>query len=358
MNIYKRFVRPVAFRQDAESVHNKAVKLGSFLGRHWITRKLVSLLYSYENRKLETEVLGIKFRNPIGLAAGFDKNGLLTGILPSLGFGFMEIGSITGERCEGNPRPRLWRLPKDRAIAVNYGLCNDGAEAVARRLQERKHRIPLAVSVAKTNDAGIKGRASVEDYNKGFELVKGIADFVVINISCPNTGDGCSFENPGLLSNLLRRINNKGRIVFLKLSIDVDKKQVDEIIALARKHNICGFIIGNLSKKREGLKSSKEEVEKTRGGLSGDPAREKSNGLIKYVYRKTKGEFIIIGVGGVFTARDAYEKIKSGASLVQVLTGMIYEGPGVVKRINKGLVRLLKRDGYRNIAEAVGRGIG
>ncbi len=354
MSFYTKVLKPIAFQIDPEKTHNLALRLGTILGKFWIGRTIISGIYNYSNKKLESKVLGIHFKNPLGLAAGFDKNAKITSILSSVGFGFMEVGSITAEKCQGNPKPRLWRLPKDNSIAVWSGLANNGAEEISNRLKNSKFKIPLAISIAKTNDPKIKGAASVEDYYTSYLLTKDIAKFTVLNISCPNTGDGCSFENPLLLNNLLKKINNKNKIIFLKISSSLERRQVDQIIKIVNKYKVSGFIIGNLSKSKSNLKSSKEELDKVKGGLSGEPVREPSNKLIKYVYKKTKGKYIIIGVGGIFTAEDAYEKIKNGASLVQLITGMIYKGPGVIKEINKGLVRLLEADGYSNISEAIG----
>jgi|SRR3989344_2809245 len=357
MGFYTKVLKPIAFQIDPEKTHDLALKLGSILGKFWISKTIISVLYSYSNKKLESEVLGIHFKNPVGLAAGFDKNAKIADILPSVGFGFMEAGSITAKKCEGNPKPRLWRLPKDNSIAVYSGLANDGAETISKKLKNKSFEIPLAISIAKTNDSKIKGDASVNDYYKSYLLIKNIADFIVLNISCPNTGDGCSFEAFPLLDKLLKKINNKNNIIFLKLSSNLEKKQVDQILKVTAKYKISGFVIGNLNKSKSNLKSSKEELDKIKGGLSGEPVREPSNKLIKYLYKKTKGKYIIIGVGGIFTAEDAYEKIKNGASLVQLITGMIYKGPGVIKEINKGLVKLLNKEGYSNISNAVGKNV-
>ena len=357
MGIYTKILKPIAFAQDPEKVHNKAIKIGNKLGKSPTGKALIKSLYHYENPKLEQNILGINFKNPVGLSAGFDKNAHLTDILPSIGFGFMEVGSITGQPCEGNPKPRLWRLPKDNSIAVYYGLANEGAEAISAKLKDKTFKIPLAASIAKTNNPKIKGNASINDYYKGFSLMKNIANFMVINISCPNTGDGCTFENSQMLDKLLKKINNKNKKVFLKISSTLSTKQVDKILGVAKKYNLHGFVIGNLNKERKNLKSSKEELEKIQGGLSGEPIRKASNKLIKYLYKKTKGKYVIIGVGGIFSAEDAYEKIKLGASLVQLITGMIYKGPALIKEINKGLVQLLEKDGYKNISEAIGKGL-
>lgn len=353
MKFYQKLIKPVAFKINPETTHDLAINLGKFLGKFYITKKLIKLIYYYENKKLENKVLGINFKNPVGLAAGFDKNGVITDILSNIGFGFMEIGSITAEPCKGNKKPRLWRLPKDNSLVVNYGLSNEGSKIISKRLKNKKLEIPTFISVAKTNDPKIKGKDSIEDYYKGFSSMKNIGDFITINISCPNTGDGKTFEDPKLLDKLLKRINNKN--ILLKLSPDLTKNQVDKILKVVNKYKIQGFVIGNLTKNRNNLKSSKQEINKTKGGLSGLPTKNKSNNLIKYVYTKTKGKYVIIGVGGIFTAEDAYEKIKNGASLVELITGLIYNGPSVAKEINKGLVKLLEKDKYKNIKEVIGK---
>lgn len=341
------------FKQDPEKVHDRLTRLGRFASFTKLSR-LVRGMFVYKNEKLENEVLGIKFDNPVGLAAGFDKNAVLTDFMPDIGFGFVEVGSVTAHPCEGNPKPRLHRLVKDKGIIVYYGLCNEGADKINKRLEGKKFRIPVGVSVAKTNDKNIKGDASVEDYFSGFMKMKDIGDYITINISCPNSGDGCSFENDKLLEALLKKIEKvrKKEIIFMKISPDLDKKKLDKIIELAGKYKINGFVISNLSKKRNGL--TKDPKLKFPGGVSGKHVAKKANSMIEYVYKKTKGKFVIIGVGGVFNGQDAYDKIKKGASLIQLITGMIYGGPGVIKKINKELVELLEKDGYSNIKEAIG----
>jgi|SRR3989344_2123257 len=353
MNAYKYFIRPVLFQIDAEKVHNFALRIGSFLGRSYVLRKSLAFFYGYNNDRLYVNIKGIRFRNPVGLAAGFDKNGVITNILPSIGFGFEEIGSVTAKKCEGNKKPRLFRLVKDKAIVVNYGLCNDGAEAVFNRLKSKSFEIPIGISIAKTNDSTIKGSGSIEDYCAAFKVIQSLGNFIVINISCPNSGDGKSFEDPVLLEKLLKKLKPK-KPMFLKLSADITQKKLDKIIGLGKKYQITGFVVANLIHDRIKLKTSKERLSKMKGAVSGPLMKEKSNKLIKYIYKKTKGKFVIIGVGGIFNAEEAYERIRNGANLVQLLTGMIYEGPGLVKKINKGLVKLLKKDGFNNIQEAVG----
>jgi len=345
--MYEKLVKPILFKKDPEEVHNNFLKLGEVLGSFFVSRKLIESLYLYKNKKLNIEIKGINFENPIGLSAGFDKNGVLTDIIPSVGFGFMEIGSVTAKECLGNPRPRLFRVPEHEGIIVNYGLCNDGAEVIFNRLKDKKFRFPIGISIAKTNDASIKGDASVEEYFKAYEIMKGIGDYITINISCPNVGDGRSFEDTKLLEKLLKKIGEKHKSLFLKISPDISKKNLDKIIELNKKYNLDGFVVSNLTK-------DKKLIKKNIGGLSGKLTKKKADELIKYVYKKTKGKKIIIGVGGIFTAEDAYRKIRNGASLVQLITGMIYKGPGVIKEINKGLVKLLERDGFDSIKDAIG----
>ena len=222
-------------------------------------------------------------------------------------------------------------------------------------MRNKIFRIPVGVSIAKTNNPLIKGKKSVKDYLKSFEIMRKIGDYITINISCPNVGDGRSFEDPVLLNSLLKNIKKirKKEKILLKISPDLDKKNIDRIIKLADKYGIDGFIISNLTKNRKNL--SNDYKLRFSGGLSGKPVREKANKIIRYVFEKTRGKFVIIGTGGVFSGKDAYEKIKSGASLVQLISGMIFEGPGVIKKINKELAELLERDGYENIRDAVGR---
>lgn len=355
--LYKGCMKPVFFQVDPEKVHDAAVSLGVLLGSNFITRSLTRLFFSYKNKALEQEILGIKFKNPVGLAAGFDKNAGLTKIIPSVGFGFEQVGSITGEPCEGNPKPRLWRLKKSKGLVVYYGLKNNGCVKIARHLKKQTTKIPLGISIAKTNSKKtVPTKSGIADYLKAYKTLRNVGSFHTINISCPNSFGGRSFTESKKLNMLLREINKtrSKKPIFIKISPDLSLKEVDAIIKISRKHRINGFVISNLTKKRKNKKIRESEVSK-KGGISGKPVEDLSNKLIKYVYKKTKGDFIIIGCGGIFTAEDAYEKIKSGASLVQLITGMIFEGPQQISQINSGLVRLLKKDGFSNISEAIGK---
>ncbi|MBT4165444.1 quinone-dependent dihydroorotate dehydrogenase [archaeon] len=353
--MYKKFIKPILFKFNPEFVHD-TINLTARFASVTRTSRILRPLFVYKNEKLENQILNINFKNPIGLAAGFDKNAQLTNFMPDLGFGFMEVGSITSNPCEGNPKPRLHRLVKGKGIIVNYGLTNNGAENITKKLKNKKFRIPIGISIAKTNDSSIKGDASIQDYFKSFQLAKDIADYITINISCPNVGDGRSFEDPELLEKLLKKIKTKqtNKPIFLKLSPDIKKDNLNKIIQLAENYNIDGFIASNLTKDRTNI--DLEGKGKFKGGISGKPTQDKSNQLIKYIYKKTNGKFIIIGCGGVFNGKDAYEKIKAGASLIQIVTGLIFEGPSILKKINKELVELLEKDNYKNIQDAVGKG--
>jgi dihydroorotate dehydrogenase len=354
--LYKSLLRRIYFRVDPEDIHDRMLWFGSFLGTNIVSRGLTALALSYSNKSVEQKMLGINFRNPIGLAAGFDKNAVLTDILPSVGFGFAEVGSITGEPCKGNPRPRLWRLKKSKGLAVHYGLKNDGAGQISKRLGKKTFAIPIGTSIAKTNSKKTVGtETGIEDYVKAFEKFTDIGSYFTINISCPNTFGGEPFTNSRRLDRLLTEIDKipTKKPIFLKLSPDLTKKEIDKILFVSAQHKIVGFVCGNLTKKRNSKKIVDENIS-SKGGLSGKIVEELSNDQISYVYKKTRGKYVIIGCGGVFSAEDAYKKIKLGASLVQLITGMVYEGPQLISEINQGLARLLKKDGFSNISQAVG----
>jgi dihydroorotate dehydrogenase subfamily 2 len=352
---YKKFFKPLAFRQDPEKVHDGIVKFGNFFGKFIIFRRLTGVFFGYKNPVLEQTVFGIKFSNPIGLAAGFDKDAHLTDILPDAGFGFTEIGSVTGRPCAGNPKPRLWRLPASRALVVNYGLKNDGAEIIAKRLRGKKFSIPVGISIAKTNSAETAGTESgVADYVFAAKNLFDIGDYFTINISCPNASGGKPFQEPEKLEKLLAEIKklNFSKPVFLKISADLDETAVDKILSVADRFNISGFVVANLTRRR-----TEKIVEKNvpeAGSISGKPVEEDANRLISYIYRKTAKKYVILGVGGIFSAEDAYKKIRLGATLLQLITGMIFEGPQLIGEINRGLARLLRRDGFDDISQAIG----
>ncbi|MDP2649305.1 MAG: quinone-dependent dihydroorotate dehydrogenase, partial [bacterium] len=352
---YKQALKRIFFRLDPEKVHDRITFIGVLLGKNILTRKLTKFNYSYSNKILEQKILGIKFKNPVGLAAGFDKNGELTDIIPNVGFGFMEIGSITGNPCSGNPKPRLWRLKKLKSLVVNYGLKNNGCEEISKRLKNKKFEIPIGTSIAKTNcKETVETGEGIKDYLKGFKSFTEIGDYYTINISCPNAFGGQPFTDAKKLDLLLNEIDKvkTKKPIFLKISPDLSKKEVDKILETSSKHRIHGFICANLTKKVKN--EFRKFPDALKGGLSGKATEDLANDLISYLYQRSKGKYVIIGVGGIFSKEDAYKKIKLGASLVQLTTGMIFEGPQLISQINKGLVQLLKKDKLTSISQAVG----
>ncbi len=359
--MYEKILKPVFFRFDPEHVHDFFVWFGELLGSNSFTRWIVAVSCDYEHPSLATRVAGINFKNPVGLGAGFDKDIRLTRTMPAVGFGFMEVGAITRFPYKGNDGLRLARLPDDCSLIVYYGLKNDGAEAIEKRLKKMKFVFPVGINIAKTNRADIKGEKSVEDYVETYKMLAQYFAYVTLNISCPNAQDGCTFQDPAMLDALLAAIGKekKERPVFLKVSAHLSTEEIDAIIAVVEKYSfVDGFIVANLAKDRSvlHLRSSKEELGVIpEGGISGAPIKMLTTAMIRHIYKRTGGKYVIIGLGGVFTAEDAYEKIKAGASLVQLVTGMIYGGPMAIKKINQGLVKLLARDGYATIADAVGK---
>ncbi len=353
--LYKFSVKPICFLIDPEKIHNTLTVFGRILGSNFITRAITGFFFNYHNKKLSQNILGINFNNPVGLAAGFDKDAQLTKILPRVGFGHIEIGSITGEPCVGNPKPRLFRLPKSQSIVVNYGLKNKGAEIISKKLKNAKFKVPIGVSIAKTNCKETVGvEAGITDYKKAHKAFSQIGDFDVINISCPNAHGGEPFTDPVKLEKLLSEIDKTPtkKPIFIKLSPDLTEKELDAVIQVCTNHKIAGFSCANLTKDRGKLKL-KEPIP-GKGSISGKAIEALANEQIACVYRKTNGKYSIIGVGGIFTAEDAYKKIRLGASLIQLITGMIYGGPQTISQINHGLVRLLEKDGFKNISEAIG----
>lgn len=354
--LYSSILKPIFFKKDPETVHDKMVQFGSFLGRHGMSRVLTKMAFGYSNDKLEQKILGIKFKNPIGLSAGFDKNAELTDIVSDVGFGFEEVGSITGRPCEGNPRPRLWRLSESRGIVVNYGLKNDGCEAIAERLKNKESLITFGTSIAMTNcKDNLEIHKAILDYAKAFKAFTDVGDYFTLNISCPNAQGGQPFVVPYRLDYLLDIIDEipTKKPIFIKLSPDISFKEADTLLAIIKKHRIHGIICTNLTKKKDNQKIVEINLPPV-GGVSGKPVQELSDKLLSHIYKKEKDRFVLVGCGGVFSAADAYKKIRLGASLVEMITGMIFEGPQLISDINRGLVKLLERDGFKNVSEAVG----
>ena len=353
---YKAFFKPVAFRFDPETVHDSILALGKILGRFQFFRALTRRVFYFSDSRLSQTLCGVTFPNPIGLSAGFDKNAELLDILPEVGFGFVEVGSVTGEACAGHDRPRLWRLPKSQSLLVYYGLKNDGAEAIAQRLRGKQFRLPVGMSIAKTNNvACVERQAGIADYVKAHQTLRDIGAYTTVNISCPNTFGGQPFTDPDSLDQLLTALAavHTEKPLFVKLSPDLSFAVVDALLEVMARHKVHGIICSNLTKDHTRSQIVDTHVPEF-GGFSGKVQEDLSNAQLAYVYKKTRGAYVLVGSGGVFSAEDAYKKIRLGASLVQLITGMIFEGPSIVGDINQGLVQLLVRDGYKNISEAVG----
>jgi dihydroorotate dehydrogenase len=349
--LYRKILKPVFFLIDPERTHNQMIAVGRTLGSNPVTKGLTGVMFGYQNPKLTQNIAGLNFKNPVGLAAGFDKEALLPGILPSVGFGFEEAGSITALPFDGNEHPWLWRLPEQKSLRINYGLKNSGAMNIHRRLKEKKFKLILGVSLAKTNSEKTSHVPSgIDDYFESYKIFQDVGDYFTINISCPNTCEPSPiFARAENLNLLLAKLFSIPKIkpVFVKLSPDLTQDQLNGILEVGNKYSLDGFICTNLTKVNKFNHPGK-------GGFSGKAVEELSNSTIAKVYKFYGGKKIIIGCGGVFSAEDAYKKIKLGASLIQLITGMIYEGPQLIGEVNRGLVKLLKRDGYKNISEAVG----
>lgn len=344
---YVYILKPILFCIDPEKIHDQMVRVGVFLGSTALGKFLTRLAFGYSHPSLRQEIAGIVFENPVGLAAGFDKNAKLTNILSEVGFGFMEVGSITGEPGAGNARPRLWRHPEQKNLRVHYGLNNDGAQKISERLAGKKFALPMGVSMAKTNSpATVDASAAIQDYLKVYRAFKNIGAYHTINISCPNAFGGQPFTEPERLEALLTAIDQErnSQPVFLKLSPDLTEDQLAQIAGIADRHRVNGLICSNLTKQHN----------LGEGGLSGKGVADLSLRQIKYLRKKFGARFVLIACGGIFSAEDAYARIRAGASLVQLIAGMIFEGPQVISEINRGLTQRLKRDGWSNIAQAVG----
>jgi len=361
------FIRSALFRMDPERAHTLATTAARLAH---LTRmdSFVKANFEFEAARLNQRVWGMSFSNPIGLAAGFDKNASLVRFWSALGFGFVEIGSVTARPSRGNPRPRAFRLPDDGALINRMGLNNKGAQKIARRLKrlDGHGELVIGANIAKTHNPAIVDDAAIADYRESYRLIAPHADYIALNISCPNTADGKTFEDATAFESLLLAIREERRALFrdvpllIKLAPTYSDRVVfdsgvEVIVDLARKYGVDGFIATNTASDRESLETPDSVLEKIgSGGLSGRPIEGRSTHLVRYLYRLTGGKLPIIGVGGVFSAEDAYRKIRAGASLIQVYTGLVYEGPSLVRRIKEGLIELLDKDRFVRVSDAVG----
>lgn len=356
-------MRRLLFRLDPERAHHATVEACRILGHLPGIARGIGKRFQVRASELQIEIAGLRFDNPIGLAAGWDKSGRALRILDHLGFGFLEIGSISARPSKGNPKPRLFRLPEDRAIVVNYGLPNDGVELVARRLERFRPHVPLGVNLVKTNDGPTAPNCSAdavyEDYRQSVGHIHRLASYLTLNLSCPNAdGRGSFFADLDHVSRLLECLRPLPIEcpVFLKVAPNPEPRAIEDLIAITEPFDfVRGFIFNLPSGKPNQLVTPREVWERMPGAVSGKPTEALMNTCIGEFYRRIPtGRFAIIGGGGVFSAEDAYTKIKLGASLVQIYTALVYQGPGIIRRINLGLRDLLARDGLATLQDAVG----
>jgi len=342
--VYKSLVKPLLFQLDAERAHHVVFDNLRRAARVPGTKALLRKLYDFQHPGLAREVFGLKFPNPVGLAAGFDKNAVLTDELATLGFGFVEIGTVTPRPQPGNPAPRLFRLPRDEALVNRMGFNNDGAAAVAARLARRRDRqLIIGGNIGKNKDTPNEHAAA--DYVAGFEALAEVVDYFVVNVSSPNTPGLRQLQEKKPLIDLLQQVQarNLGRTVprplLLKIAPDLTDAQLDDILEIARETQLSGLVATNTTIERAGLTTDGAYVASLgAGGLSGRPLRARATEVIRYLHQKSDGGLPIIGSGGIHSAADALEKLAAGAALVQLYTGFIYEGPALVGRINKALV--------------------
>ena len=359
MSFYQSFIRPAFFKLPAETAHEiglEALKLrlasAAFGGAN--TDKFVSGEFGAIER------FGLKFRNPLGMAAGFDKNGVVVNQLASLGFGFVEVGTVTYKPQPGNPKPRMFRLPEDNGLINRLGFNNEGAVAVAKRLKKLERKCVVAVNIGKNKD--VPNEEATQNYLKSFDLVHPVADYIAVNISSPNTPNLRELQRADSLDELLGALQKRNaeselqRPLLVKIAPDLTESEIEAIVDIALRYELAGIIATNTTISRDGLRT--KDVEKIgAGGLSGRPLAHRSTEVIASIYRYSKGKMPVIGVGGIFTAEDAFEKIAAGASLLQAYTGFVYGGPTFAHDINSGLGDILTARGFATLDKAVGSSV-
>lgn len=361
MSLY-RLLRPILFRLDSEWIHRVTLSTVGAAGRIWLVRDLLHRLLTEEDPRLRVEAGGLAFPNPVGLAAGFDKNGVAMEGLATAGFGLVEVGSVSAYPSSGNPdRPRLFRVPRDESIVVNYGVPNDGAETVAQRFASARLPVPLGINLVETNTGRPAGADEVvEELIEAMRPFLGLADYATLNLNCPNTTSGRSpFDDPETLRSLLEGYAKYEAMppTFLKVVPTTDPGTIEGTLAAMDSFPYVKGIVFGLptGKPYDNLKTPPRVLGAMPGTLCGRPTRELIDDSIRaWFARMDHGRHVIVGTGGVFTAEDVYRKIRLGATLVQLYTALIYHGPGLVKRINRGLGSLMDRDGLSRISDAVG----
>ena len=345
MSLYRAIIKPIFFSFDPETIHHFVFNLLKISSKIPGVSLIIKTIYKISDKQLETEVFGLKFANPVGLAAGFDKDAKLFNELGNFGFGFIEIGTLTPKGQSGNPKPRLFRISEDEGLINRMGFNNNGVSAAVTRLRKRKSNIILGGNIGK--NTGTEADKTEDDYVEVFNELFDHVDYFVVNVSCPNVGNLTKLQEKGPLMKLMRRIseiNNskvKSKPLLLKIAPDLSEQELDDVIDIIKTLKLDGVVAANTSVNRIGLKTQSDRLEEIGwpGGLSGKPVGDRSTKVIEYLYKNLGDEFPIIGVGGIHSEDDAIEKLKAGAKLVQIYTGFIYEGPGLVKRINKAILK-------------------
>ncbi len=344
--MYKSVIRPLFFLFDPEKIHHFTFSLIKILSKIPGIPFIFRSLFQINDKKLERNLFGLTFKNPVGLAAGFDKNAVLYNELANFGFGFIEIGTVTPKAQEGNPKKRIFRLKSDKGLINRMGFNNGGLEVAIEKLKKNKGKVIIGGNIGKNTDTMPENYT--KDYLACFVALHPYVDYFVLNVSCPNVGSHAKLTDKDYLIELITAVQNsnktfsKQKPILLKIAPDLNNIQLDEVIEIVAETKIDGVIASNTSVNREGLIASKEQLEAIgNGGLSGKPISDRSTKVIKYLAEKSNKSFPIIGVGGIHTAEDALEKMKAGADLVQIYTGFIYEGPALVKKINKAVLKQL-----------------
>lgn len=345
--MYKRIIRPLLFRIDPERIHgviNTGLKVARCVG----IGKVMDWCYNPRSLQMETEFCGIKFPNKIGIAAGFDKNAEVYKMLGNMGFGHVEIGTVTPRPQPGNPKPRLFRLPADSALINRMGFNNKGVENAVKNLRRRNHKIVIGGNIGKNSST--PNEKAVDDYVACFLALYDYVDYITVNVSCPNVTNLRELQGQESLERILSALAEQRRQkavykpILLKISPDLNFQQIDESLVIIERYGIDGIVAANTSTTRNGLKTSEERIKEiANGGLSGQPLRDRSVEIIRYISQKTGGKLPIIGVGGTMSPDDAIAKLEAGATLVQVFTGFIYYGPKLAKDINKAVKRRLQK---------------
>lgn len=338
--MYRHIIRPLLFLIDPERIHHLLVFIIKYFFKIPGSVGLVKLFLAQKDPSLERRVFGINFPNPVGMAAGFDKNAEIFNEMRAFGFSFVEVGTITPKAQPGNPKPRVFRIIKDKALINRMGINNEGLEAAVKRLKGRKHRIIIGGNVGKNTIT--PNAVAAADYEEGFNALYDYVDYIALNVSCPNVESLSELQEKDLLQEILQRLTQQRKAksvykpILVKISPDLDQQHIDESIELILKFGADGVIATNTTTSRKGLSIPDAEIQsKGKGGLSGKPITDRSTEVIRYISQKTGGKLPIIGVGGIMNEQDALDKLAAGASLIQVYTGFIYEGPAFVKRINR-----------------------